>query len=374
MQSIHNGFRVWLAFASLLMCAGGVSAATDGQQGVWPTTAVTAPPQHKPRILLIHDMEGLAGQDDPYTFLYGHPNYPRGRQLLVDDVNAVVDGLFRGGAASVTVADGHGSGNPQPDLPVERLDPRAKLISRASWFDAYLDLAEGGEFDAVVVVGMHAKSGSKGFASHTYTIGMELMIQGRSITETELVAMLYGRTGMPVIFASGDDRLAADLKTMPWLRYVTTKQATSASSARLLPVAAVHREMRDEAKAAVENWRKARVISFTGPIRVAVRAVPPANMKWLEGMPGVQYANETVTFSAHNVVAAYRGVGPIVAALAFSFSDAENTAFERLPDAAALQHQGMVELYRRWFAAESSLAPPPAPAAKRSDEQYHGFH
>lgn len=38
----------------------------------------------------------------------------------------------------------------------------------------------------------------------------------RSITETELIALSWGRVGVPVIFASGDDRLAADLATMPW--------------------------------------------------------------------------------------------------------------------------------------------------------------
>lgn len=57
-------------------------------------------------------MEGLSGQDDPYSFLYGHPEYPRGQRLLIQDVNAVIEGLFAGGAGSVTVADGHGSGNP----------------------------------------------------------------------------------------------------------------------------------------------------------------------------------------------------------------------------------------------------------------------
>lgn len=369
MRNLVTHFWGCLALGGLLVGAG-VSRADDA----WPTVAVTAPAGQKPRILLIHDMEGLAGQDDPYTFLHGHPNYPRGRQLLADDVNAVVDGLFRGGAASVTVADGHGSGNSDADLPVERLDPRAKLISKPQWFDAYLDLAEGGEFDAVAVVGMHAKSGSGGFASHTYTIGMELLMAGRSISETELVALLYGRAGIPVIFASGDDRLAADLKTMPWLQYVTTKHATSASTATLLPVAKVHRSMRDQAKLAVQGWRQARVVRLTGPFNVAVRAVAPANMKWLKGMPGVQYADETVTFSANDVVAAYRGIGPIVTALAFSFADAESSVVDRLPNAPALRQQGMQELYRRWFAAESGQASATASSETQSTRQYHGFH
>ena len=78
----------------------------------------------------------------------------------------------------------------------------------------------------MAVVGMHAKTGSGGFASHTFTLGIDLLINGQSITETELVALSWGRVGVPVIFASGDDRLAGDLETMPWIEYVTVKEAT----------------------------------------------------------------------------------------------------------------------------------------------------
>ena len=367
---------VWLKRAMLALGAGYAAATASVAQEAWPTTDVPALTHGKPRILLIHDMEGLAGQGDPYSFLYGHPKYSQGQQLLAADVNAVVDGLFAGGAGSVTVVDGHGSGNPDADLPVERLDPRAQRISRPRWFDAYLDLAEGGEFDAVAVVGMHAKSGSGGFASHTYTIGVQISIDGRSITETELVGLLYGRAGIPVIFASGDDRLARDLRTMPWLRYVETKKATSASTAELYPVDEVHATMRRQARLAVRRLGEARVVSMPGPMRVAVRAVPPANMKWLEGMPGVEYSDDTVSFTAANVVAAYRGMGPIVNALAVSFSDAELSAFDAQPDAELKRRQGMEELYRRWFEAESGVSPRAATPAATAEAQrsYHGFN
>jgi D-amino peptidase len=359
------------AAAGVILLLGTVQA--FAVESAWTTSAVKAASGGKPRVLLIHDMEGLAGQDNPYSFLYGHPLYPTGQRLLVADVNAVIEGLFAGGAASVVVADGHGSGNPGADILVDRLDARAKLISRSQPFDTYLDLGTTGEFDAVAVVGMHAKSGSGGFASHTYTIGMELLIGGHSITETELVGLLYGRAGIPVIFASGDDRLALDLQTMPWLRYVTTKKATGASTAELFPVATVHAEMRKQAKLAVERWTEAKVMNVRSPVEVAVRAVPPSNMKWLKGMPGVRYDNEQVSFTASDMVTAYNGMGPIVTALAFSFSDSEFSAFNAQPDAAQQRQKGMEELYRRWFEAESGRAPKPSPTATPTGT-YHGFN
>lgn len=341
-------------------------------ESAWTTSAVEAKSGTKPRVLLIHDMEGLSGQDDPYSFLYGHPKYADGQRMLVADVNAVIEGLFAGGAASVVVADGHGSGNPDADIMVDRLDKRARLISRPQRFDTYRDLAPTGEFDAVAVVGMHAKSGSGGFASHTFTIGMQLIIGGQSITETELVGLLYGRAGIPVIFASGDDRLANDLRTMPWLRYVTTKKATSASTADLLPVAEVHARMREQAKLAAKSWTSASVMTVRTPVEVAVRAVPPGNFKWLEGMPGVRYENEQVSYTASDMVAAYNSMRPVVAALGFSFADAQMAPFYAQPDVRQQQQKGMEELYRRWFEAESGHAPSPA-APANTPTAYHGF-
>ena len=58
------------------------------------------------RVLLYHDMEGLSGQDDPRTIFYRERDlYARGRELLTADVNAVVEGLFAGGADEVHVMD-----------------------------------------------------------------------------------------------------------------------------------------------------------------------------------------------------------------------------------------------------------------------------
>src|SRR5688572_24469421 len=95
---------------------------------VAPLASATA--QARPiRVLVYHDMEGLAGQSDPFTYRFDHPTqYALGRQYLVADINAVIAGLFDGGATEVNVIDAHGSGNPEPDIPAGALDPRAKQV------------------------------------------------------------------------------------------------------------------------------------------------------------------------------------------------------------------------------------------------------
>ena len=58
----------------------------------------------------------------------------------------------------VQVVDGHGSGSPEPDIILDRLDPRAEMYSRPEPFEAYVDLVGFTDFDAIAVVGMHAKT------------------------------------------------------------------------------------------------------------------------------------------------------------------------------------------------------------------------
>lgn len=347
--------RAPILFACLALCAVGPPAAA----GVPWSTMPTDVPSGKPRILLIHDMEGLAGQDDPYSFYYRHDAYPGAQVLLTDDVNAVVDGLLAGGAASVTVVDGHGSGNPAPDLLLDRLDPRAHVLARPVPFEPF-SIAEAQrqaghdrEFDAVALVGFHAKSGSRGFAAHTYTIGAQIFLDGHSVTEPELGALLYGLAGMPVIYVSGDDRLQEDLKTMPWVEYTVTKKATSASTAELYPLEEVRDAMRRQASRAVKDIARARVMRAAMPLEVSIRAVPPASIAWLENMPDVDYADETLTFVADDIVDAHRKMKPVLAALNVSLTETWLHAFRSQPDAGKYDAQGIIELFRRWLEAES---------------------
>jgi len=324
------------------------------------------------RVLVLHDMEGLSGQSDPRTFSYRNTDlYAQGREYLIGDVNAVIAGLFDGGAAVVRVVDGHGSGNPEPDLILDRLDPRAEMITRPEPFEAYVDIVEEGAFDAIAVVGMHAKTGSGGFASHTYTLGIDVLLNGRSVTETEIVALSWGRVGVPVIFASGDDRLAADLATMPWIRYVTVKEATSASTADPYPVDDVRARLRTEARAAVEGRSGARVMRASTPIEATLRAVPPASLGVLERVPGIRYQDGAVTFTASSFGDAYYGLTALVRVARGGYSTVMGEVLRELdPEAGALYSD---RLFERWMDVESGRwTPPPTPTPPQG-RTYHGY-
>ena len=327
------------------------------------------------RVLIIHDMEGLSGQSDPSSFSFGTDLYPSGQEWLAGDINAVVDGLFAGGATEVVIADGHGSGNPDPDLRTDMLDERATQIIREEPFDTYFDLPESEEIDAVAVVGMHAKTGSGGFASHTFTLGIDLLINGQPITETELVALSWGRVGVPVIFASGDDRLRDDLQTMPWIEFVTVKDANGADSAVTRPVPEARTDLREGAKRAVEKLASAKAMRVSAPIFASLHAVPPASLRFLEGVPGVDYGDDTYTFLAGDMREAYDGLVAVVGLARAGYSSLLQEVVAGRADGGEVFTAYGDALRRRWFDQESGRYERPDEGAGLAEglRRFHGY-
>ena len=317
-----------------------------------------------PRVLVRYDMEGLAGEDDWRMAAAWWPErYAAGQKLLADDVNAVVAGLFDGGASTVDVWDQHGSGNPGFDLPPQLLDHRARQIGRAD-----TPRVEPGAYDAVAMVGMHAKTGSGGFMAHTGTFGIDMIVNGRSITETEFAGYFWGDVGIPVIFVSGDDRLRDDLlPVMPWLEYVVTKHAISPQAAELRPLDIVRPELREGAKRALEQRAKAQPLRVATPIRAAVRAVPPADLSALKDLPGSNYADGQVSFQAQSWDQAWRGLVALQnIAQVMGAAPIIDEILKRDPLWPHIERTREAGFWERWIALEAERAKNAAPRAGRS--------
>jgi D-amino peptidase len=310
-----------------------------------------------PHILLTYDMEGLSGQDDIAS---AEPEeveaYKRGRRLLTDDVNAVIRGLFDGGAKAVTVLDGHGGGNRTIDVLQDELDPRVQLIKQVP-FDAYVDPVKPGAYDAVVAVGMHPKNGSGGFWAHTYTYGIEIAFNGHAVSESEFLALAYGTADIPLIFVSGDDLLGESLQPLSWIEYVAVKKSTGPDSATLYPVPEMHKALTAGAKRSVQRLGTAKVLKLGLPAEIRVSAIKPWDMSWLGRIPGVNYRDNGVTFTAQSFPDAYRGIKALSAGTVFNYYDVMEKAVHELPNAAAIELQLEREYKRMWLEAERSGLP-----------------
>ncbi len=240
-------------------------------------------------------MEGISGQKILRSIDFGNEAYFEAQEWLTNDVNAVVDGLFAGGADSVEVVDAHGSFNPEPDILLDKMDSRAAMLYRDEKFGPYVDMLEEGKYDGIVALCMHSKTGGGGFGSHTVNLGTDWILNDMSINESELLAFSWGRGGVPLILVSGDDKLGEQLSWMTWLEYVMVKTARGQDDAELRPFEEVHQEMREAAGRAVRNIASSRAVMLTEPIKAQLRVVKPADLSITEVLHRTS-ANADVVF------------------------------------------------------------------------------
>lgn len=327
------------------------------------------------KILLYYDMEGVSGQNLIKSLSFGNDEYFEAREWLTDDVNAVIDGLFAGGADVVDVVDAHGSGNPEPDILLDKMDSRAEMIAKDKPFRPYVDLVEPGIYDAVAVVCMHSKTGDGGFAAHTYTLGMDWILNDMSINESEIIAYAWGRAHIPLIFASGDDKLEEQLSWMSWLEYVQVKKAKGAGDAELRPFADVHAEMREAAQRAMKNIPQTKAVQLAEPIKAQLRAVHPASLRRMDGIPGIDYENQTVTFKAQNYQEAYDGIVALIRVAATGYARILQRVVSSKENGPEIFKEFGEQLDADWVKVESGNWKPPAPRKrKESDKKYFGVN
>jgi D-amino peptidase len=230
--------------------------------------ALSAAPLSAQRPLKVYvsvDMEGISGVNSDNQTSAAGAEYGRARKLMVDDANAAIRGAFEGGATEVVVNDSHGS---QRNLLPEDLDPRARLISHS--FKRF-GMMEGLDetFDAVIFVGYHAKAEtSRGLFAHTGSgVLRDLTINGKSVGEGGMNAMLAAWYGVPVVMVTGDDVAVEQQKeTVPGVRGVVVKRAINTRAVELRPLADTRREIQSAARDAVASARKPaqnRVAAYT---------------------------------------------------------------------------------------------------------------
>ncbi len=180
-------------------------------------------------VLIAADMEGIAGIEDYCDCLPSHPAaYARGRRQMTDEVLVAIEALRTGGAGTISVGDWHMVGT---NVERERMPAGVEVRPIA---DLALDEAEpsmakahGGPLDAVVMIGHHARTPSpKGFCSHTFIWGMEVLLDGDSLSETQTYAQALGAEGIPILAAAGDRWLLEEMEVgeLGSARLVTTKE------------------------------------------------------------------------------------------------------------------------------------------------------
>ena len=209
------------------------------------------------KVFISIDIEGITGvYSDAQTDDLGSPAWLEACRFMRADLDAALEGCVAAGAREIVVCDAHYKAD---NLSAEGLPPVASLVSGAH---LGLSMMAGldASFDAALCVGYHAMAGvEKAVQAHTYTdILAEVLVvdpatgAANPTGELGINAALAGTFGVPVVFASGDDRFADEATTLlPQIEIAVTKQGLSRSAARLSAPAVTAPAIRDGVRRAL---------------------------------------------------------------------------------------------------------------------------
>ncbi len=252
------------------------------------------------KVYISTDMEGTSGithsdQTDP-----SHPEYQRGRKLMLAEVNAAVEGAVHAGAQEILVNDSHWN---MRNLLIEEIHPAATLLSGAPKPYSMMTGIDS-SFNAVFFTGYHARAGSA-FANldHTYVgpaIVQSVALNGIEMGEYGLNAALAGYFGVPVVLLTGDQTACAQAKELLGddLETVAVKEAVGRVAAKNVHPIRVREMICSAAERALSKKRAPFVIKPPITLRLALARSTQAEQCML--MPDVKRVAPRVVEFTHD--------------------------------------------------------------------------
>jgi D-amino peptidase len=238
------------------------------------------------KIFVSSDMEGTAGVVDWEQCTGDGPQAAAGRQLLLAEVNAAIDGALAGGATEVVVNDSHSH---MRNLPPRELAGQASYIS-GSHKPLYMMQGLDDSFDAVLFVSYHGSIGAPAGLSHTYNprAVAEVRLNGTVAGEAGINALVAGHYGVPVVLVTGD-RCACEetAALLPGIQTAVVKEPVSRLAAHNLHPDRACALIREVARTAVGGAARAAPPPL-GPVatlEVSVRTTDIAEAAtWVRGV------------------------------------------------------------------------------------------
>jgi len=197
------------------------------------------------KVYISCDLEGINGVIAGSQCGPGGNGYELARLWMTEEANAAIRGAAQAGAQEIVVKDSHG---PATNILLDKLNGRAQLIS--GWGMNH-SMVEGLDetFDALLLVGYHAMARTPtGALSHTMTGYVHgVAINGQSVGESGIAALYAGAYGVPLVFASGDAALTAEIQALiPGVQTVTVKNSLSRQGSMMKSVEQTRREIESE--------------------------------------------------------------------------------------------------------------------------------
>ena len=238
------------------------------------------------KVFLSSDMEGTAGVVDWEQCVGDGPQAAAGRELLLAEVNAAIEGALAGGATEIVVNDSHSA---MRNLPPRALAGGASYIS-GSHKPLYMMQGLDDSFDMVLFVSYHGSVGAPAGLSHTYNprAVVEVRLDGTVTGEAGINALVAAHYGVPVALVTGD-RVACEetAALMPGVHQAIVKEHVSRLAAHSLHPDAACELIRE--KRAGRRGRRAGGRGAAAATRAcwSVSSAPPTSPRrptWVRGV------------------------------------------------------------------------------------------
>ncbi|GAC1624618.1 MAG: M55 family metallopeptidase [Chloroflexota bacterium] len=231
------------------------------------------------------DVEGVAGIADWSQIIAGEHDYAVGRALMVDEVNAAVEGAFAAGAKRVVVNDAHSH---MLNLLPQKMDSRVRLIS-GKFKPMYMMQGLDSGFDAAFFIGYHGGIGApEAILSHTYNPRAiwEAKINGTIVGELGLNLLVCDYFGVPLRLVSGDQAVALEAReTVTGVHVAEVKRSFGRYSAESLSPSDACDVIRREAEASLAALPRTEPVRRAVEVELTFLVADMATMaEWIRGV------------------------------------------------------------------------------------------
>ncbi len=258
------------------------------------------------KVFISVDMEGVAGIVDWAQCLAGGDDYPLGRELLVGEVNAAIDGALTAGATDILVNDGHSA---MRNLPPDALAGRAAYLS-GRFKPLYMMEGLDESFDAVVFLGYHAAIGTPGVLSHTYNPRAiaHVRLGGAMTGEAGLNALVAQHFAVPIAVITGDQYVGPEAAPFcPGITTVEVKRSISRYAAEHRHPTVARELIREGVRTALAGTAALAPPAVRMPATIEVRFTSPDMAEQASWVRGVRRLDEvTVALTDDEPLRLYR--------------------------------------------------------------------
>jgi D-amino peptidase len=227
---------------------------------------------------------------------------------MTEEVNAAIRGALQAGATEIVVNDSHGS---MRNVIISELNPAAYLITGSP---KPLSMMQGIDetYDAVFLIGYHARAGSKdGVLDHTYSGGsvFSIKVNGMELGEAEQNALIAGCYDVPIVLIAGDKTVCAQAKISLGedVETAVVKEGIGRYAAKSLTPKAAQALIEEKAKMALENRNRIKPLKLQPPYRFELTYLRSSMADAGELIPQVKRTGpRTVMYETEDYIEGYK--------------------------------------------------------------------